>query len=348
MHHAGFQILRLARFERMRSSCEMGYGQIVTATRSFVRVCGGKTERYETPISCQPGWISRHSADQGFRRNCLGRYVLDRFMIHFPFMANAPRVIALVSPRLRSTLRRALPSALLPEGLREARAVLQGSRVDAVFVDPALDECVPDVIVQLRTAFPNAPVVLYTSFEARRFDRLITLIQDGFADIVFSGFDDSPERLHRLLADLSCRGPLDEFARAIAPMVRLLPRRLVSAVDAMFADPRPFRCTLDLASAAGLNKRVVFRHLAAAGFESPRRLVASVRVLRACQLMRDESRSIREIARRLGYRSADQLAEHFAQLVGCTPSTARAMSDAVIVDRVTRAVVAELAEAANV
>lgn len=79
----------------------------------------------------------------------------------------------------------------------------------------------------------------------------------------------------------------------------------------------------DLAAAAGMNTRTLYRHLEPAGLTRPRMLVVSARLLRAYSYLRDPGRAIKDVARKAGYHSAWQLAQQMRELTGMTPRRAR-------------------------
>lgn len=127
---------------------------------------------------------------------------------------------------------------------------------------------------------------------------------------------------------------------ALEPELARVPPALQRAVRNMFSYPSRYRVADDLALAAGMSRRALFRHLKRAGFVSPRRLVASGRVARAFQLLAQDA-SARNVATQLGYRSVDQLSQHLRELVGCTASdiTVR-MSEHAFVSAIRTALVA--------
>jgi hypothetical protein len=56
-------------------------------------------------------------------------------------------------------------------------------------------------------------------------------------------------------------------------------------------------------------------------------------------MLQNHRRSVRDVASRLGYASAEQLAQHFVEVTGCTPSQARTqLSSPKIVELATAAV----------
>ena len=192
-----------------------------------------------------------------------------------------------------------------------------------VFLEPAVVKQPVECAVRLRERCPNVSLVVYTALNPQGLHDVANLANEGFGELVILGYDDSPERLTRLAADSCAAFRYAKDLELIEPVVGQLPERMGRAVQDLFRNPRRYRSTLDLASAAGVSSRAVFRHLKAAGFRSPRRLVASARVIRAFHLLSGSRRSGHEVANLLGYRSVDQLSQHFSELAGCTASDVR-------------------------
>jgi AraC-like DNA-binding protein len=165
--------------------------------------------------------------------------------------------------------------------------------------------------------------VLYAKLDPKTFQRMVPLIAAGFTNVVLFGYDDSKSRFSALLQDSNRRASAPMLGIALENYLDRLPQRLRVATQHMIAEPSKFRSTQDLAAAANMSARAVFRHLRDAGVKSPRRFVASARVVRAFELLEDQGRTVAEVAARLGYPSADQLSAHFSELTGRTAGEAR-------------------------
>ena len=76
------------------------------------------------------------------------------------------------------------------------------------------------------------------------------------------------------------------------------------------------RMLQDLATAAGMNLRTLYRNLEPAGIFSARALVVSARLLRAYSFLQDPGRSIKDVAAKAGYHSPWQLSQQLRELTG--------------------------------
>lgn len=225
-------------------------------------------------------------------------------------------ILACVASTARARLLSALPGATLHSDLGSIEHAVRANDECLVFVDPQTIPDGGDTILRWRDRYPRLSIVLYMALEPESMQLAVRLTRAGISDVILRNFDDTPERMRGLVEDF------DEVAARqltpIEPALARLPSMLSRAVRDLFRRPRAFRCTLDLAAAAGISARATFRHLKTAGFVSPRRLVASARAIRAYHLLRGGSRSAQEVATRLGYRSVDQLSMHLTQLARCT------------------------------
>ena len=111
--------------------------------------------------------------------------------------------------------------------------------------------------------------------------------------------------------------------RQLAAPLAALPIQVSRAVEQLFRSPGRFRSTDDLAAAAGMNKRTLYRNLEPVGFSSPRLLVVAARLLRVYAHLRDPGRQIKEIAEKVGYHSPWQLTQQMREVTGHTPRTVR-------------------------
>ena len=91
---------------------------------------------------------------------------------------------------------------------------------------------------------------------------------------------------------------------------------------AYFSFPRQWNAQ-DLAIAAGVPRRTMYRELDAAGFASPRLLVQAARLLRAYSYLREPGHRVTDVAEKLGYASTRTLLKHARELVGTRPSELR-------------------------
>jgi AraC-like DNA-binding protein len=187
-----------------------------------------------------------------------------------------------------------------------------------VVIDPLLCSDGAANAKRLKQRYASTSFIVYTELDPTPFRLVVDLIRMGFTDVVLFGYDDDRQRLERLVQHIADRVSLPAFTEALQPLLERLTSGLRCAIEDMIREPRRFRATPDLAAAAQMSTRAVFRHLKLAGFASPRRLVASARVVRAYQLLSETGRSVQEVADRLRYASADQLSQHFSELAGCT------------------------------
>jgi AraC-like DNA-binding protein len=256
-------------------------------------------------------------------------------------------VVALLTDRGRGRLLAALPHAMICGSCLEAERQLRSDNCAALILDP----CVPGVTAEwaqgLRSEFPLIAFVLYAELDPLAFARMAELMRNGFADVVLRGYDDTPSRITQLLEDAIARSRDQRTVERVIEQFGGAPAALRSAIVQMFSHPNRFHNVHDLARIALMSIRAVFRHLDAAGVSSGRRLVAAARVLRAYQLLRQHSPTSREVARRLGYASADQMCVHFTELTGYTPAQVKkGVEETDFVDRVIASICTRTADAA--
>jgi AraC-like DNA-binding protein len=236
-------------------------------------------------------------------------------------------VAAFLPPQLLTHLRVVLGRGhqLHPaEGWAELAQVLQEQVVDLVVADPAADGWVKVAeLQQLIRQFPSVPVVVYTALSPATMKAVVQLAKVGVEHVVLNRFDDEPRRFRELLEGVPAHALADQMLRQLAEPLAGLPIQVSRAVEQLFRSPGRFRSTDDLAAAAGMNKRTLYRNLEPVGLVSPRLLVVAARLLRVYAHLRDPGRQIKEIADKIGYNSPWQLTQQMREVTGYTPRTVR-------------------------
>jgi AraC-like DNA-binding protein len=236
-------------------------------------------------------------------------------------------VVAFLSPQLLTHLRVVLGRGhrLQPaEAWGELATHLRQEVVDVVVADPAADGQVRVAeLQQLIRQFPSVPVVVYTALSPATMKAIVQLAKGGVEHVVLNRFDDEPRRFRDLLEGVPGHALADQMLRQLAEPLAGLPIQVSRAVEQLFRSPGRFRNTDDLAAAAGMNKRTLYRNLEPVGLFSPRLLVVAARLLRVYAHLRDPGRQIKEIAEKVGYHSPWQLTQQMREVTGHTPRTVR-------------------------
>ncbi|HEY4659436.1 MAG TPA: AraC family transcriptional regulator [Gemmatimonadaceae bacterium] len=207
-----------------------------------------------------------------------------------------------------------------------ADAIIRRQPVDVLVVDPQFDtlaEPQADRIRAVRNRYRSLPMIVYSVLAAQTLRPLVELGRDGLEQLVLYGLDDDPSHLRQMLERqpgiLLSERLLDRLRR---PLARV-PSGVSHAVERLLRNPSAFRGVPDVATAAGVPRRSLYRHLARAGFVSPRELVAGARVLRAYAFLREPSYSLDAVASHVRFTDADAMTHTMKWGVGMTPGRAR-------------------------
>jgi AraC-like DNA-binding protein len=193
-----------------------------------------------------------------------------------------------------------------------------------LIADPAADGHVKVAeLQQLIRQFPSVPVVVYTALSPATMKAVVQLAKAGVEHVVLNRFDDEPRRFRDLIEGVPGHALADQILRQLAEPLAGLPIQVGRAIEQLFRSPGRFRSTDDLAAAAGMNKRTLYRNLEPVGLFSPRLLVVAARLLRVYSHLRDPGRQIKEIADKVGYHSPWQLTQQMREVTGHTPRTVR-------------------------
>ncbi len=206
----------------------------------------------------------------------------------------------------------------------ELETTVRQHMIDIVVADPCANGTVEIASLELlRRQFPSLPVVLYTSLAASAFSATVRLARSGIEHVVLSRFDDEPRRFLELLESIPAHELGDRMLRELAEPLSCLPVVVVRGIDQLFRSPARFSSAGDLAAAAGMNLRTLYRNLEPAGFYSARALVVAARLVRAYAYLRDPGRSIKDVAAKTGYTTPWQLSQHMREMTGRTAEQVR-------------------------
>lgn len=206
----------------------------------------------------------------------------------------------------------------------ELHGVAAHRSIDVVVADPIATGVVQvEALEDLRRQFPSLPVVVYTQLAPASIKAIVRLAKVGVEHVVLGRFDDEPKRFLDLLEGIPAHALGDRMLQELAGPLSALPVTVVRAVDQLFRSPTRFKNAQDLATAAGMNLRTLYRNLEPAGIYSARALVVSARLLRAYSFLQDPGRSIKDVAAKAGYHSPWQLSQQLRELTGCTAEQVR-------------------------
>lgn len=191
-------------------------------------------------------------------------------------------------------------------------------------VDPAASGQVHIAgVLTLRERFPSLPVVVYTVLRRESMHSIVQLARRGVEHVVLYRFDDDPAAFRELLEQVPGEGLAELMVESLERSLSELPATVRQAVEQLFRTPMRFRGTQDLAAAAGMTTRSLYRNLKPAGFQSPRMLVVCARLLRAYSDLQDPGRSIKDVAMKVGYNSPALLSRQMYAVGGITMRAVR-------------------------
>jgi AraC-like DNA-binding protein len=173
---------------------------------------------------------------------------------------------------------------------------------------------------QLLAEYPSTAVLAALDVRPDRFDDLRTLGRWGVVQVITLDHDDTPHSIARRLH--SARGrPMRALLEEVLPPETTGRARAIleAATDVVTAGEHG----RDLAGALNLSRRTLLRWCQRSGLPAPRRLLAWMRVLLACELLDDPGRTIASVAYTCGYSSDSGLRRITQKFLGASPSELR-------------------------
>lgn len=207
----------------------------------------------------------------------------------------------------------------------DAQGQIRREPIDVLVADPAFAPGTPDAaaILALRIRFRALPFVIYTALRADTAAPLAALGRAGCEEVVLEGLDDDPWRLRAVLVHQPGVALAERLVTRIGPALREAPPEVARAVERVIHTPSAFRGVPDLAAAASVSRRTIYREFDRAHLASPREVIAASRVLRAYALLREGARSIEEVAAALRYSNTHHLTRAMRWACGLTTARAR-------------------------
>jgi AraC-like DNA-binding protein len=206
-----------------------------------------------------------------------------------------------------------------------ADSIIRRQPVDVLVVDPQFGSAEPrtESIRSLRSQYRSVPFVVYSVLAAQTLKPLIELGRDGMEQLVLYGVDDDPRHLRRMLERQPGVALATKLIARLRPRLRELPADVTRAIERVIHTPAAFRGVPDLAAAANVSRRTIYRECERAALASPRELIAGARVLRAYAFLRESDYAIEDVAEHLRFSSPHHLTKTMRWASGLTTARAR-------------------------
>ncbi len=207
-----------------------------------------------------------------------------------------------------------------------ANSIVRRQPVDVLVVDPAFGSSNgprTDAIRSLRAEFRSVPFVVYSVLAAQTLQPIIELGREGMEQLVLFGVDDDPRHLRRILERQPGVALAEQLMTRLQPRLRSLPADVARAIERVVHTPAAFKGVPDLAAAANVSRRTIYRECERAQLASPREVIAGARVLRAYAFLRESDYAIEDVAEHLRFSSPHHLTKTMRWACGMTTARAR-------------------------
>jgi len=207
-----------------------------------------------------------------------------------------------------------------------ADSIIRRQPVDVLVVDPQFDtpaEARSDRIRAVRNRYRSLPMIVYSNLAAQTLRPLVELGREGMEQLILFGLDDDPAHLRQMLERQPGLVLSERLLGHLQRPLSRVPAQVGSALERLIRNPSVFRDVPDLAAAAGVPRRSIYRNLERAGLVTPRELIAGARLLRGYAFLREPAYSLDAVAEHVRFTDADALTKAMKWGVGMTPGRAR-------------------------
>lgn len=208
-----------------------------------------------------------------------------------------------------------------------ANSIIRRQPVDVLVVDPAFNtDNGPrtEPIRNLRSQYRSVPFVVYSVLAAQTLMPLIELGREGMEQLVLYGVDDDPRHLRKVLERQPGVALAAQLMERLQPRLKGMPAEVARAIERVVHTPAAFKGVPDLAAAANVSRRTIYRECERAQLASPREIIAGARVLRAYAFLRESDYAIEDVAEHLRFSSPHHLTKTMRWACGMTTARARA------------------------
>ena len=168
--------------------------------------------------------------------------------------------------------------------------------------------------------YPSTSVLAALEVRPDRFDDLRTLGKWGVVQVISIDHDDTPYSIGQRLRAARGRPLRALLEEVLPPETSGRARAILEAATDVVTVGEHGR---DLAGSLHLSRRTLLRWCQRAGLPAPRRLLAWMRVLLACELLDDPGRTVLSVAHTCGYSSDSGLRRITQKFLGASPTDLR-------------------------
>ena len=207
-----------------------------------------------------------------------------------------------------------------------ADSIIRRQPVDLLVVDPQFDtpaEARSDRIRAVRNRYRSLPIIVYSNLAAQTLRPIVELGRDGIEQLILFGLDDDPQHLRQMLERQPGNVLSERLLGHLQRPLGRVPAAVAASLERLIRNPSVFRGVPDLAAAAGVPRRSLYRHLERAGFVTPREFVSGARLLRGYSFLREPAYSLESVADHVHFADSDALTKAMKWGVGMTPGRAR-------------------------
>lgn len=172
----------------------------------------------------------------------------------------------------------------------------------------------------LLTEYPSTAVLAALEVRPDRYDDLRTLGKWGVVQVISLDHDDTPYSISRRLQAARGRPMRALLEEVLPPETSGRARAILEAATDVVTAGEHGR---DLAGALHLSRRTLLRWCQRSGLPAPRRLLAWMRVLLACELLDDPGRTVLSVAHTCGYSSDSGLRRITQKFLEASPTELR-------------------------
>lgn len=204
------------------------------------------------------------------------------------------------------------------------RLLNTGSFLGAL-IDPRATDDGIEAALRIIARHPNTRMLAYVEMSAANIHAVFRLSTRGLDDVFLHPVRPSDRRFQNAIEKIAGEKLASDVLAAVDSKLKQLPDGVRTAIFDLFYRPYRYIDSSDVATAAGVPIRSLYRALSKAQLPTPGELVAVAKSIHGYSLVRHTSTTIREATQKVGYSEPAIFSKHVRKHLGDYPSVLRSL-----------------------
>ena len=179
--------------------------------------------------------------------------------------------------------------------------------------------------MRILARYPSTPMLAYVEMSAQNMHAVFRLSAHGLQGVFLHPVRPGDRRFLNAMEKIAGDKLASDVLAAIDSKLNALPHSVRTAVIDLFHRPYRYTDSSDVATAAGMPMRSLYRAFSKAELRTPRELVAMAKSIHGYSFVHRTATTIREATKKVGYNEPAIFSKHVRRYLGDYPSALRSL-----------------------